>query len=275
MATRFVAGEALDDAVTVAADLNGRGFSVSLDHLGEHATDVARATAARDDYVACLERIAVGGLDANVSIKLTQLGLGFDDDLAVRSLDAIATAAAAVDNTVTIDMEESSHTSATIDLYEDAQRRHGNLGIALQAYLLRTERDLQRIISLGGHIRLCRGAYLENPAVAFQGRDDVAASFDRLLETLLTQSTTKPAIATHDEERIAHARELLVERSAPYEFQLLYGVRPRMQRDLTAAGYPVRVYLPYGVAWYPYLTRRLAERPANLRFFLRAVVGRG
>ncbi len=274
LATRFVAGEELSDAIDVARRLNEDGFSVSLDHLGEHVTDRDQAVAARDDYLACFDRIAAGGLDANISIKLTQLGLGFDTDLAASSLDELATRAAAAGTTVTVDMEESEHTSATIELYETAQRTHGNLGIAIQAYLLRSATDLDRIIPLGGHIRLCKGAYLEPADVAFQGRAEVASSFDRLLETLMAAPETKPAIATHDDDRLALARRLAAEREDPYEFQLLYGVRGPLQRELITAGYPVRIYLPYGVAWYPYLTRRMAERPANLGFFLRAVVGR-
>ncbi len=274
LAGRFVAGETLDDAVAAAAALNSAGFTVSLDHLGEHVSDTEQAIAARDDYLACLDRIAADGLDANISIKLTQLGLGFDDALAARSLTELAERAAGHGTTVTVDMEESEHTSATIDLYEATQREHGNLGVALQAYLLRTEGDLERVIGLGGHIRLCKGAYLEEPDVAFQGRDEVAMSFDRLLRTLMGQSATKPAIATHDNDRITRARELIESYAAPYEFQLLYGVRGPLQRELVANGHPVRVYVPYGVAWYPYLTRRLAERPANVGFFLRAAVGR-
>ncbi len=139
---------------------------------------------------------------------------------------------------------------------------------------MRSATDLDRIIPLGGHIRLCKGAYLEPADVAFQGRAEVASSFDRLLETLMAAPETKPAIATHDDDRLALARRLAAEREDPYEFQLLYGVRGPLQRELITAGYPVRIYLPYGVAWYPYLTRRMAERPANLGFFLRAVVGR-
>lgn len=274
LARRFVAGETLDDAIAVAARLNDEGFTVSLDHLGEHVTDAERAAAARDDYLACLDRIAAENLDANISIKLTQLGLGFDGALAEGSLRDLAARAAAVDRTVTIDMEESEYTSATIELYEAAQRIHGNLGIALQAYLLRTAGDLERIVDLGGHIRLCKGAYLEPADVAFQGREEVAASFDRLSRRLFAQTTTKPAIASHDDDRLAIALELAAGRDAPYEFQLLYGVRGPRQRELVAAGHPVRVYVPYGVAWYPYLTRRLAERPANVAFFLRAALGR-
>ncbi len=274
LASRFVAGESLDEAMDAAARLNRMGFGVSLDHLGEHVSDRSHADAARDDYLACLDQIAVRGLDANISVKLTQLGLGFDDDRVTESLDLLAAKAAECGTTVTIDMEESGHTGTIIDMYAAAQAKHGNLGIAIQAYLLRSVHDIERLVPLGGHIRLCKGAYLEGPDVAFQGREEVSASFDRLLELLVNADETKPAIATHDVERIVVARRLVEGRSGPFEFQLLYGVRGPLQRELLAAGYPVRVYVPYGVAWYPYLTRRLAERPANLGFFLRAAVGR-
>ncbi len=269
-----MAGESLDDAVAAASSLNAQGFAVSLDHLGEHVTDGDLALAARDDYLACLDRIAAGQLDANISIKLTQLGLGLDDALAADSLDALAARAADTGSTVTIDMEESVHTEATIALYERAQTTHGNLGVALQAYLLRTRDDLERLAPLGGHIRLCKGAYLEGPDVAFQGREEVAESFDQLLEVLVAHEETKPAIATHDDDRLRRALDLVPDRRNPYEFQLLYGVRRPLQRELAAAGHPVRIYVPYGAAWYPYLTRRLAERPANLLFFGRAALGR-
>ncbi|MDX1689479.1 MAG: proline dehydrogenase family protein [Acidimicrobiia bacterium] len=274
LALRFVAGEHLDDAVAAARRLQDAGFTVSLDHLGEHVADPDLAVRARDDYLACLDRIEAEGLDANISIKLTQLGLGLDDDLAADGLDRIAARAADVGRTVTIDMEESRHTERTIELYEAAQAVHGNLGLALQAYLRRTTADLARVAPLGGHLRLCKGAYDEDADVAFQRRSRVDAAFDRLLRDLMAWPGVRPAIATHDGERIDLAVELSEGREAPYEFQMLYGVREPLQRALVADGHPVRIYVPYGTAWYPYLTRRIAERPANLWFFLRALVGR-
>jgi proline dehydrogenase len=274
LAHRFVAGETLDEAIGVAASLNRDGFTVSLDHLGEHVADETDAKAARDDYLACLDRIGQEGLDANISVKLTQLGLALDSALAAASLEELAVRAAAVGTTVTVDMEESAHTAATIDTYSSAQAAHGNLGIAVQAYLRRTAADLDGLIALGGHIRLCKGAYLEDEDVAYQDQAEVDASYDTLLGTLMSSPAVKPAIASHDDARIAEARRLAGVRTASFEFQMLYGVRPPLQRELVAAGYPLRVYVPYGVAWYPYLTRRLAERPANVRFFLRAAIGR-
>ncbi len=273
VARRFVAGESLDSAVASTESLNASGLLVSLDHLGEHVTNLEEATAAKQSYLTCLESIQRSGLDANISIKLTQLGLGLDDDVAAAHVDEIAIAASKVSTTVTIDMEESAHTEATISIYEAAQRVHGNLGIAIQAYLRRSTADLDRIVPLGGHIRLCKGAYVEPEDIAYQSREDVDASFDRLAAILMSCPDTKPAIATHDDARIAPILELASTRTEPWEFQMLYGVRRDRQSELAELGHDVRVYVPYGDAWYPYLTRRLAERPANIAFFARALVG--
>jgi proline dehydrogenase len=274
VALRFVAGDTLDDAVAAVRRLNAAGMAASMDHLGEHVTDVAAAVSARDAYLACIDRIAQERLDANISVKLTQLGLGLDDAVCAESLEALAVRAAACGTTVTIDMEESTHTATTLRLYSEAQRRHGNLGVALQAYLRRTAGDLATIAPLGGHIRLCKGAYDEAETIAFRSRDDVNAAFDRLLHSLMPAESVKPAIATHDERRILLAEELGTRRTGPWEFQMLYGVRERLQRELVAAGYGMRIYVPYGDSWYPYLTRRMAERPANVWFFVRALFGR-
>ncbi len=272
IAERFVAGDHLDDAVQVAVELNASGAAVSLDHLGEHVTDVVAAKSALDDYLACLDAIEQDGLDANVSIKLTQLGLGLDRSLVEESLDALATRAAEVGTTVTIDMEESLHTGDTIEIYSTAQQRHGNLGVAVQAYLYRTPADVATIAPLGGHIRLCKGAYRERKSIALQGRAAVNRAFDALAEQLFAQEAALPAVASHDTERLDVVRGLAADR--PLEFQMLYGVRQDVQAELIAAGYRLRIYVPYGAAWYPYLTRRLAERPANIWFFIRALLGR-
>ena len=274
LSQRFVAGETLEEAMEAAAALVEAGCEVSLDYLGEHVTDRFEAIRARNDYMTCLDRIGESGLPANISVKLTQLGMGLDDGLAAESLSELAVRAAEIGTTVTVDMEESDLTESTIAIYEEVQRRHGNLGIAVQAYLRRTRADLDTLIPLGGHIRLCKGAYAEPDTVAFQSDEEVSASFDSLLTLLMLAPGVKPAIASHDDGRLTLAKELIPQRDAPYEFQLLYGVRGALQRELVAAGYPLRIYVPYGVAWYPYLTRRMAERPANLLFFLRAVVGR-
>lgn len=274
LSLRFVAGETIDEAALAAQALNDIGAQVSLDHLGEHVMDAAAAAAARDDYLRCLDRIHESDLDANISVKLTQLGLGLDDDLAVESLDALAARAADAGTTVTVDMEESDHVEKTVSAFEAVQTRHGNVGIAVQSYLYRTPADLDRIVVHGGHVRLCKGAYAEPAEVAHQDGDRVDAAFDTLTRRLMATPGITPAIASHDDERIDLTKELAGHRTGPWEFQMLYGVRRDLQRSLLAEGHPVRVYVPYGTAWYPYLTRRMAERPANVAFFVRAAVGK-
>lgn len=263
----FVAGETLDDAAAVVRRLRGEGFSVSLDHLGEEVADREAALTARDAYLACLSRLGAPG--TGVSLKLTQLGLAVDPRLAASSLAAVAEAAAAAGTTVTVDMEDSRYTDAVLETYAAVQAVHGNLGVALQAALRRTPTDLAAIRGLGGHIRLCKGAYLEPPDVAYQRREEVRAAFAALLGDLLAGPGPRVAVATHDEALLAVVGGFAGGRDV--ELQMLYGVRPDLQHRLLAEGFPVRVYVPYGSAWYPYLTRRLAERPANLALFLRAL----
>lgn len=275
LSRRFVAGERLEQAIAAALELNAKGATVSLDHLGEHVTDRAQAEAARDDYLACLDAIGEHDIDGNISVKLSQLGMGLDNDLVAESLDALARRATEVGTTVSVDMEESDVTSLTIDLYSVAQRRHGNLGLAVQAYLHRTIQDLDAVMPLGGHVRLCKGAYAEPDEIAYQSREAVNEAFDRITHLLMSDNRVKPAIASHDTDRLDIAKELAAARTGPYEYQMLYGVRTGLQDQMLAHGDPLRIYVPYGVAWYPYLTRRMAERPANLAFFLRAALSRG
>jgi len=274
VSTRFVAGETLDDAVAVARELNDAGASVSMDHLGEHVADRQAAEVAAADYVSILDRLGEEEIDGNISIKLTQLGLGTDDDLAGESLAKLSARAAEVGTSVTIDMEESVYTEATIGLFEQVQTNHGNLGVALQSYLHRSAADLDRVAAAQGHVRICKGAYAEPADIAFQDKTDVDDAFDRLTSAAFASPHVLAAIATHDEARISYAVDHAENRAEPWEFQMLYGVRVPLQRELLAAGHALRIYIPYGVAWYPYLTRRLAERPANMAFFLRALVGR-
>lgn len=273
LAHRFVAGDTVDEAAAVTASLNAEGFSVSLDLLGEEVHDRDTAAAAADRYLMCLDRIAVGGLDANISVKPTHLGLAVDTDLAAESIDRLAARAADVGTTVTMDMEDSRYTEGTISLFVEAQKSRGNMGLALQACLKRTPSDLTRLIPEGGHIRLCKGAYLEPPEIALTTRHQVSVAYADQLETLMGSTGVMPAVATHDDELVRATLELAARRSEPFEFQMLYGVRPDLQRELVAAGHRVRVYLPFGSEWYPYLTRRLAERPANAGFFVRALFG--
>lgn len=274
LALRFVAGETLDEAVAVASDLNRQGMSVSLDHLGESVTDVGSARSARDDYLACLDQIQGSNLNANVSVKLTQLGLALDRELATEAMQQLAARAAEVGTTVTIDMEDSPYTDATLDVYEKVQSEFGNLGVAIQSYLYRSGSDISRIARLGGHIRLCKGAYAEPESIAMSRKEHVDASFATLTRQLMDQRDAKPAIASHDERLIDLTRTLVADRPHPYEFQMLFGIRTQLQQQLVRQGHPLRIYVPYGSEWYPYLTRRLAERPANTMFFLRALLGK-
>lgn len=271
---RFVAGETLDAGIVAAKNLNRQGTKVSLDLLGEEVRSTGEVEAALGSYVACLDGIAANAIDGNISIKLTQLGLALDRDLARSTLERLAASASRHGLSVTVDMEDSTYTEDTVEIYAAAQKTHGNLGLALQAYLRRTPDDLQRLMPLGGHIRLCKGAYVEPESVAFTSTAEVDAAFARLLIVLMGYEGVTPAVATHDPELIELTRQLARQRRAPFEFQMLYGVRPQAQRDLAAAGFPTRIYVPYGSRSYPYLVRRLAERPANVAFFLRALVSR-
>ncbi len=274
LSTRFVAGESLAEAAAAARTLNEGGARVSLDYLGEYVADVEQAKAALADYMACLDQIGESALDANISIKLTQLGMGLDDALAESSLRTLAERAGELGTSVTVDMEDSEYTETTIAIYERVQRDLGNVGVAVQSYLRRTRDDLDRLIPLGGHIRLCKGAYAEPEEVAYQSRAEVDASYDRLANLLMAAETVRPAMATHDDARLAVVAGLAGSRSGYFEYQMLYGIRADLQRQMISEGKKLRVYVPYGEAWYPYLTRRLAERPANIWFFLRALVGR-
>lgn len=273
LAERFVAGDTLDDAVAVARELNTQAFSVSLDLLGEEVRDHATAHQATDAYLESLERLSEENLRSNISVKPTQLGLAIDEGLAVDNISRLAERASRLGTTITIDMEDSRYTEATVGLFEKAQGAFGNLGVALQAYLRRTPQDLARVMELGGHVRLCKGAYVEPEEVAFTDKRHVDEAFMQQMETLMASDEIKPAIATHDLELVERAVELAAAREKPFEFQMLYGVRTELQRQLVEDGFPVRIYLPFGSQWYPYLTRRLAERPANAWFFVRAAIG--
>jgi proline dehydrogenase len=270
IASRFVAGETVDRAIEVAADLSRRGASAELDYLGENVTDLRQAAAARDNYLELLDRVEAAGLDGDVSLKLTQMGLDVDYRLCRENVETIARRAESLGRVAWLDMEGSAYTDRTIETYLQVRSARASLGIALQGYLFRTKADVNRILSAEGTIRLCKGAYSEPSSVAYPSKKDVDRSFAELSEVLLC-SRSFQAIATHDENMIRHVIEFArangVDRKF-FEFQMLYGVRRDLQEKLLADGYRLRVYVPYGGQWYPYFMRRLAERPANLFFLL-------
>lgn len=275
VALRFVAGEKLEDAIEVTRALNRDGADVSLDHLGEGITDPGRAKAAAGSYLAALAEITRYSLSANLSVKLTQLGLDVDPGACAVHAEEITAAAAAAGTSVTLDMEDHHYTDRTLTACISLARAHPfAAGLALQAYLRRTAEDLERLIVEPVQIRLCKGAYKEPRAIAFRSRKEVDASYAALASRLIA-SPAYAMIATHDEPLIDHAiGEIQRTKRAPgtYEFQMLYGVRRPLQRRLIERGHALRVYVPYGSQWYPYLMRRIAERPASMRFFAEALL---
>jgi proline dehydrogenase len=274
-AHRFVAGERLDEALAVAAELNSHGIGGILDLLGEGVSDLAGATHAVEQYEEAVEAISARGLDATISIKLSQLGQTVDRGACVTNLNRILDRAHAVNVPVEVDMEESGLISETLKLCREAATKHPQTRLAIQAALRRTPLDLEALAPLKPRVRLVKGAYSEPVEVAQQGRSEIRAQF-KFLTDWLFQYGADPAFGTHDGELIAYAREAAARAGKgpkEFEIQLLYGIRRDLQQQLAASGYRVRVYIPYGSAWYPYLTRRMAERPANLLFFLRALAG--
>ena len=275
-ATRFVAGETMRDAVAAARALNGRGIAASLDLLGENVTERSAAEAARDEYVRLLRGIADAGADANISIKLTMLGLDIDRGLTRDHLVSILEAARETGNWVRIDMEGSRTTQLTLETFEAVYPNHPNVGVVLQSMLRRSARDVERMIELEARVRLVKGAYKEPAPLAYQDKREVNEQFDRMAERLLVDGHY-PAIATHDDERIDHAidyaRAHAVTADA-FEFQMLYGVRRETQVELVERGYRMRVYVPYGPQWLPYFYRRLRERKENVAFILRNLARR-
>ena len=277
-ASRFVPGETLDEALAVTRDLKARGLTVSLDLLGESVTSPAEAEHARDMYIAILRAMRDQGFEVNASLKPTQMGLDIDPALYDRSIRAILEVARETGGFVRIDMESSEYTQKTLDYFATLLPEFiANTGVVIQAALRRSTDDIEQLIRQGARVRLCKGAYLEPPTVAYPDKKDVDAHYIRLMERLLSDGNY-PAIATHDEAMLAHAKQFVTERGIGrdrFEFQMLYGVRRDLQEDLVREGYRVRVYLPFGSQWYPYLMRRLAERPANIAFILGNVVKEG
>jgi proline dehydrogenase len=276
-AARFVAGETLDECVGVIRRLNEAGLHANTTLLGEAILDPAGASAVTDEYVRILDRLVAEDLQANVALKLTHLGLSFDEETAYANVDRLVAHAAAVGSFVRIDMEQSEHVDATLRIYERLRAAgHDSVGTVLQTYLYRTPADLERLLPLGPNLRICKGAYLEPAEIAYPEKKDVDRAFLEVVEQGLLGGAYI-AVATHDEAIIGRVQAFAerdgIERDR-FEFQLLYGVRPGLQRAIAAKGYKVLVATPFGPDWYPYLMRRLAERPANLGFFLRNLVRR-
>lgn len=277
VASRFIAGESVDEAIAVARQLNAKGLKVALDYLGESVTQAEEANAARNQILLLLDRIHESGVNAYVSVKLSQLGVKIAENLALENLRTILARAQAHGLRVRIDMEESALVDTTFDIYR--RLRHGegfdNVGVVIQAYLYRSEEDVRRLIEEGAWVRLVKGAYKEPPTVAYVRKTDTDAAFIRLAEQMLSEHARARgvhlAVATHDDAMIGAVQRYADAHRIPkdaYEFQLLYGIRRERQEQLAAEGHCVRIYVPYGTAWYPYFMRRLAERPANLWFFV-------
>jgi proline dehydrogenase len=273
---RFVAGDDLASAIRVIKDLNAKRIGGILDLLGEGVTDPAGATAAADEYLASVREIESTGIDTTVSVKLTQLGLAFDKGACIDHLRRLAAEAQAVGAAVEIDMEQSDYVGDTIDVYRVLQSDFPDLRLAIQAYLRRTPGDLETLSELKPRIRLVKGAYAEPEAIALKKREEIDGQYRYLIDWLFDKGSV-PAIASHDEALIRHAQGAAAARGLgpeSFEVQMLYGIRRDYQERLATEGYRVKTYVPFGSAWYPYLMRRMAERPANMRFFLRALVGR-
>ena len=287
-ASRFVAGEGVEDAIRVIRMLNAKGINATLDHLGEHTSKAEEAANATEDILVLLDEIEKAKVRANVSIKLTQIGMGLDERICTENLIRIIDRAQQHKNFIRIDIEDTPYTDITISIYEAMLKRGFNtqvMGMAVQAYLYRAEADVRALLEKGTRFRLVKGAYNEPSDKAYPKKDDVDANYD-LLTKILIDCNLKlennrlspdgrvppiPSIATHDEKRIAFAKQYAEKVSLPkdaIEFQMLYGIRRDLQEQLVKEGYPVRVYVPFGRHWYPYFMRRLAERPANIWFFI-------
>jgi proline dehydrogenase len=270
---RFVAGDVLEDAVHVIKELNAQGIGGILDLLGEGVSNPDEATRAAEEYLASIKRIDETQIDTTVSVKLTQLGLAFDKGQCIDHLRRLCAEATAIGTTIEVDMEQSAYVTDTLDVFRLLQADFPELRLAMQAYLRRTPLDLEEMADSRPKVRLVKGAYAEPPELAYQSKKEVDRQYAFLIDWLFAKGSD-PGIATHDSDLIEHARRA-AERTAVgkkgFEIQMLYGVRRELQDELARDGYRVRVYVPFGSAWYPYLMRRMAERPANLRLFLRAL----
>ncbi len=277
MVARFVSGETLDEALPALERIRASGLRTTVDVLGESVSSAADATAAADRYVALLDAITGRGLDANVSLKLTQMGLDIGRDVCGANVERVFRKAAETGAFVRIDMEDHTKTDATLDLWRELRSVDPASGVVIQAALRRSDADVERLIVERARVRLCKGAYKEPASVAYQDKAEVDRAYVRLMERLLAEGEY-PAIATHD-ERIVRRAIAFVRREGigpeRFEFQMLYGIRRDLQESLVRDGWTVRVYVPFGSEWYPYFMRRLAERPANVAFLLRSVLREG
>jgi proline dehydrogenase len=272
---RFVAGETLDEAIQVVKKLNAQGLAVTFDQLGESVTQESEARAAKDGYLRALDAIAAHQVSSQVSVKLTQIGLDISPDLCLDNLRQILRRAKENNTFVTIDMEDSQHTQVTLNVFKTLREEFDNVGIVIQSYLYRSEQDMKTLCTIGANVRLCKGAYKEPAAVAFPAKKDVDASYLKLAQIFFDSNGSPTSayldLATHDEKIIDWAKEYSTTHNVDrkrFEFQMLYGIRSDLQRQLVAEGYTMRVYVPYGTHWYPYFMRRLAERPANVIFLV-------
>ena len=286
-ASRFVAGSSIDEAIQVVRALNAKGINATLDQLGEHTSTADEANRAADGIIAVLDEIQKAGVRSNVSIKLTQIGMGMDDEVCRANLARILERAQKYANFVRVDIEDTPYTDQTIAFFHDMLAKGltvATVGMAAQSYLFRAEADVRKLVEIGTSFRLVKGAYKEPPEVAFPKKADVDANYDTLTSILIDASLAHktvlspdgrippiPAIASHDDKRIAFAKSYADKIGLPHngiEFQMLYGIRRDLQDQLAREGYPVRIYVPFGTHWYPYFMRRLAERPANIWFFI-------
>jgi proline dehydrogenase len=271
-ARRFIAGETVEEAILAARQVESAGLMQTLDFLGESVSTLAEADAATRDYLRVIDAVIQAGIGRNLSLKLTQLGLDVDRASAVDNLRRILERAH--DFFVRLDMESSHYTETTLAIFETLwEQNYRNIGVVLQADLLRTQQDVERIVALGARIRLVKGAYREPASVAYPSKADVDAAYTTLMKRLLLAGTY-PAIATHDEAMIHEAERFVTEQHLSkerFEFQMLYGIRRDLQTSLVSQGYRVRVYVPFGRQWFPYFMRRLGERPANVGFVLRGI----
>lgn len=281
MARRFVAGETLEEAVAATRTLNQKGMMVSLDLLGENVHTESDAVRATDGYVGTLAAIQTHKLDANVSVKLTALGLDISDDLVLNNMRRLLNKAKEIGTSITIDMEGSAYTERTINIFQKLHQEFDNVCTVIQSYLFRSEGDMQHLASQGAVIRLCKGAYKEPATIAFPKKEEVDANYIKLMRQFMAADNRARGaylqIATHDQKMIDAALQTVKADNIPadqFEFQMLYGIRAATQQALVQQGYRIRIYVPYGTQWYPYFMRRLAERPANLWFMLKNLFSR-